>query len=120
MATQASVPAPQRKGGFGAWLVRILGALPYTVSGIEQIHGDAISGADKKKLAMESLGLAIETTGEVDPALDPALIAASQLVSLAIDGVKKVYNEVKKPKPATAVGDPAPVVPTPAPAPAAE
>src|ERR1700753_4020118 len=93
MATSTVTPAPS---GFGDWLKRTLGAIPYIVGGIEQVHGDAKSGATKKQLAMESLGLAIQATGEIDRALDPALIAATTLISQTIDGVKAVYNAVKK------------------------
>jgi hypothetical protein len=93
-------------GGFGAWLTRTLGSIPYLVSGIEQIHSEA-SGATKKQLALDSLGLAINVTGAIDPALDPALVAATSLISSTIDGVKAVYNAAKN-KPA-APAAPAPV-----------
>jgi len=109
MATSSapSQAGPVKSGGFGGWLTRTLGALPYLVSGIEQIHAGA-SGETKKQLAMESLGLAFQVTGAIDPALDPALLAAAKLISVSIDGVKEVYNAVKN-KPA--ISDPAAAAP---------
>ena len=40
-------------------------AAPYIVVGIQAIHGDAVSGADKKTLALEALGLAASTADSV-------------------------------------------------------
>jgi len=76
----------------GSWLVKLLSLLPYVVSGIEQIHGDAKSGVEKKQLAMEALGLASGVATAADPSQKAAIAAATDLVSNAIDGVKNVYN----------------------------
>ena len=84
------------KGGMGGWLVKLLGLIPYVVSGIEHIHGDSISGADKKTLAMEALGLAATSAAAVDPSQQAAIEAAAGLASSAIDGVKNVYNAVTR------------------------
>ena len=50
------------------------------VIGIQQIHGDAKSGADKKQLALESLGLAEGAAAVVVPAItsDPNNVALAQ------------------------------------------
>jgi hypothetical protein len=98
----------EKRQGMGNWLIKILSLIPYIVSGIETIHGDTKSGADKKQLAMESLGLAAGAAEAADPGQKPSIIAATQLASSTIDGVVAVYNAVK-PKVAT----PAPATPTP-------
>ena len=49
------------------YLVKSVSALPYIIAGIQQIHSDA-KGADKKQLALESLGLATATAGAILPA----------------------------------------------------
>lgn len=68
------------------WLLQALVNLPAVIQGIQHIHGDAIAGADKKKLAMEALGLATGVAGQVVPAeLQPAVSAATALASSAID-----------------------------------
>lgn len=80
------------------WLTYVMKALslvPYVVHGIESIHGDAKSGAEKKQLAMESLGLAESVAGVVDPEHQPAIDAATSLVSNAIDGTVAVMNATK-------------------------
>lgn len=86
-------------GGLGAWLVRLLANTPVIVSGIEKIHGDA-PGATKKQLALEALGLAGYTAGQVDPDADPVIAASMQLASTLIDNVKTVYNAASGKKPA--------------------
>lgn len=80
------------------WLQYVLKALslvPYVVHGIETIHGDAKSGAEKKQLAMESLGLATEVASAADPEHQAAIDAATSLVSTAIDGTVAVMNAAK-------------------------
>ena len=57
--------------------------LPYVIAGIQQIHSDA-KGADKKTIALESLGLATATAGVVLPA-DQA--AQAQAVSTAFGSI---------------------------------
>lgn len=109
-----------KNNGMGQWMVKLLSLIPYLVSGIQQIHGDAKSGAEKKQLALEALGLAAAGAEGIAPASDdPAIAAATALASTTIDGVKAVYNAAKgnvqpAPKPT-----PAPL-PDAAPAPAAE
>jgi len=98
-----------RMKGMGGWLIKLLSLIPYVVSGIEQIHGDEKSGAEKKQLAMEALGLAATTALTLDPGQSEAIQAAAALASGTIDGVKNVYNAVKKTAPVPA---PAPRVPT--------
>lgn len=58
------------------------------VAGIQSIHGDAKSGADKKTLALESLGLAIGVAGQAvsgDTAVqaDAAATAAAAGIEVA-------------------------------------
>lgn len=105
-----------KTNGMGTWMIKLLSLIPYVVSGIEQIHGDAVSGADKKTLAMEALGLSATTAAQADPGELPAIQAATALASTTIDGVKAVYNAVTQP--ATTAPAPAPV-PAPAPGPVA-
>jgi uncharacterized membrane protein YphA (DoxX/SURF4 family) len=81
---------------WGAWLARALGALPYIVSGIEQMHGEAKSGAEKKQIAMEALGLAYGTATTFLPEQKAAIDAATSLASVAIDGVKTMYNVTRQ------------------------
>jgi len=83
------------KKGMGGWLIKMLGLIPYVVSGIEQIHGDTLHGAEKKQLAMEALGLATTTALTVAPGEQAAIVAAAKLASIAIDGVKEVYNATR-------------------------
>ena len=76
-------------------LARILGYLPLIpsiVQGIETIHGNAVAGADKKTLAMESLGLATAVTDAVAPEFKTEADAASQLASTTIDAVVAAFN----------------------------
>lgn len=93
MVTSASgtVTSPS---GFGAWLTQTLGALPYIVSGIEQIHANA-SGETKKQIALNAVGLAVGAGETIAPEIDPAVAAATTLISATIDGVKAVYNAAK-------------------------
>ena len=75
------------------FLVRALSNIPVIVAGIEQIHGDAKSGAEKKQLAMEALGLATAVAPVVDPAHADIIAAASSVASQTIDGVVTVMNK---------------------------
>lgn len=84
------------KKSVGSWLIKMLGLIPYVVSGIEQIHGEELRGADKKQLAMDALGLSATTAMVLDPGQSDAISAAAQLASAAIDGVKAVYNATRK------------------------
>lgn len=89
----------------GKWIFQMLQLLPVIVTGIEHIHGDAKTGAEKKQLAMESLGLASGLAGAVDPSQQAIIDASTQLASTAIDGVVAVMNaaKVKTPAPPAAV-----------------
>ncbi len=76
-------------------LARILGYLPLIpsiVQGIESIHGNALAGADKKTLAMQSLGLATAVSDAVAPEFKTEADAASQLASTTIDAVVAAFN----------------------------
>lgn len=73
-------------------LINALSAVPYIVAGIEKIHGDSKSGAQKKQLAMEALGLASTSASVIDPAQATTINAASTLVSQTIDGVVSVMK----------------------------
>jgi len=98
-----------KNNGMGTWMIKLLSLIPYVVSGIEQIHGDAKSGKEKKQLAMEALGLAAAGATAIAPANDdPAIQAATALASMTIDGVKSVYNASKN---ADAAKPPAKVTP---------
>jgi hypothetical protein len=103
-----------KNNGMGMWMIKLLSLLPYVVSGIEQIHGDAKTGAEKKQLALEAVGLGSNAAAFIDPKDAPAIAAATQLASTTIDGVKSVYNAVRPKAPVA----PAPVI-DPAPAPPA-
>ena len=61
----------------------LLSALPYIISGIQQIHSDA-AGATKKQLALEALGLATATAGAILP---PEQAAQSQAIGGAIGNI---------------------------------
>jgi hypothetical protein len=54
------------------WLTVLLNPnlISALVAGIQAIHGDAKSGADKKTLALESLGLAEGAASVIVPAVD--------------------------------------------------
>lgn len=111
MAT--STVAPMKNSGMGAWMIKLLGLIPYVVSGIEQVHGDAMSGASKKQLALKSLGLAAGGAEALDPDADPAIRAATALAAQTIDGVKAVYNAAKGKAPAAPATPAAPAAAAP-------
>lgn len=95
----ATAAAENSIGGEPMWLqylIRALSMVPVIVSGIEQVHGDAKSGAEKKQLAMEALGLAASVAPVIDPAHQQTISAASSLASQAIDGVVAVMNSAKE------------------------
>ena len=77
------------------YLMRILPLIPNVVAAIEKEHGDAKSGADKKQLAMESLGLASSVADAVTPETQATVDAATALASSTIDGVVSVMNTQK-------------------------
>jgi hypothetical protein len=79
-----------------AYLMRALTSLPYIIQGIEAIHGNAKSGAEKKQLALDALGLASVVDQTIDPSHAQAAQAATQVVSQAIDGIVAVANAAKE------------------------
>lgn len=77
------------------WFSRLVASLPLipgVITAIEQIHGDAKSGADKKQLALESLGLAGQAAAGLDPAEAPAIESITNLIGNTIDGVVSAFN----------------------------
>jgi hypothetical protein len=87
--------------------MKMLTLIPIIVSGIEHLHGETMRGADKKALAMEALGLSAGVAGAIAPEQQQAIEASKVLASNAIDGVKAVYNAVKKqPAPVPAANAP--------------
>jgi hypothetical protein len=107
-----------KNNGMGTWMIKLLSLIPYVVSGIEQIHGDAKTGKEKKQLALEALGLASSSAEAIDSKDASAIQAATFLASTTIDGVKSVYNAVTK-KQAVPIGDPGPGAGAPDPEPPA-
>jgi hypothetical protein len=75
-----------------SWVVKIVQAAPAAVIATEAVAGQAKSGADKKTLAMSSLGFADEIAGMIDPNYKASYDAAAQLASSVIDGVVSVAN----------------------------
>jgi len=65
------------------YFTKSISALPYIIAGIQAIHADA-KGADKKTLALESLGLATATAGVLLP---PDQAAQAQAVSGAVGSI---------------------------------
>ena len=65
------------------YLTKSLSALPYIIAGIQAIHQDA-KGADKKTLALESLGLATATAGALLP---PEQAAQAQAIGGAVGNI---------------------------------
>lgn len=74
-------------------IAKMLSLLPYLLMGIEQIHADA-SGATKKQLAMESLGLASTAEGAILPGKQAEITAATQFASVSIDAVVATANQL--------------------------
>jgi hypothetical protein len=98
------------------YLIRALSLVPYVVSGIEQIHGEAKSGTAKKQLAMDALGLSSTVAKQMSPEHAEAADAAAQLVSTAIDGTVAVMNAARglqTPSPLAPQRDPAFLTPAP-------
>jgi hypothetical protein len=71
----------------------LLPLIPGVVQGIEAIHGSAKSGAGKKQLAMESLGLASGVAGAVLPGDQAEISAVTNVVSSAIDSTVSLFNQ---------------------------
>lgn len=77
-------------------LVQITSILPYVIMGIQQIHTDA-KGADKKTLAMESLGLATATAEAILPGQQVQIAAVSTAVSNTIDNIVAAMHAISAP-----------------------
>jgi len=95
------------------WLSLFLSALhlvPGVVAGIENIHGSAKSGADKKTLALQSLGLASGAAAAAAPQDATIINAATSAVGEVIDSTVDLFNAVGWPHQAA----PTPAPPTPA------
>jgi len=107
------------------WLsifLKAFSAIPYIVAGIEHIHGDAKSGADKATLAQESLGLASATASAFAPAADQQIVANfTNLASQTITAVQQAFAASGTPTngvvPPALQAAPVTAAPTPAPAP---
>lgn len=96
-----------------SWLLSLVSAIPYIVSGIQAIHGDAVSGATKKQLAMESLGLAGNVAvGTLTGDNQKYAAAATSLASSIIDSFVTTAKTTGLPgfTPPTPVVVPTPVV----------
>lgn len=64
-------------------------------AGVEKIHGDTLSGPDKKAMVMNAIAEAASVAEAVDPK-DGALIeGAAKLASIAIDAIVSVFNSLK-------------------------
>lgn len=77
------------------WLSMLLSLIPNIVLGVERIHGEAKSGADKKTLALDALKVAVSgATGIAPNELQPAIAAAGGLASSVIDGTVGLFNAI--------------------------
>lgn len=101
-----------------SFITQLLQAIPATVMGIEQIAGEA-PGADKKTLALQSLGLAEGVAEFVAPQFKPVIDAATMLAGGAIDSTVALFNAIQHPTFTAPAPTPIAVVQTTAAAPAA-
>jgi hypothetical protein len=76
-----------------AKVLQVLMMVPGIVQGIEVIHGDAKSGADKKQLALESLGLAGSVAAAVAPGEQQQIVAVTQFAADTIDKTVSLFNQ---------------------------
>lgn len=85
-------------------LLGLLQFIPAIVTGIQHIHGDAVSGATKKQLALEALGLAsnVATGGLVPARFQPQVQQFTKVASDAIDLTVAGYNAAGWPDKAVA------------------
>lgn len=74
------------------WL-SLLQFIPVIVTGIEHIHGDVKSGATKKQLALEALGLASGVAIGALPNNQPEVQQFTQVASDAIDATVAAFNK---------------------------
>jgi len=95
------------------WLAVLLNPqlISALVAGIETIHGDAKSGADKKTLALESLGLAEGAASVIVPAVDSnpndaaLATAAGAVAQSAIVGTSVIASKTSAQDKASAIID---------------
>jgi hypothetical protein len=92
-------------------LVSILPLVPVVVAGIEQIHADTVSGAGKKQLALEALGLASGVAQNVLPGDTQEIEASTALAGSVIDAVVAMFNRTGVFGHGTAVAPPPPPPP---------
>jgi len=78
------------------YLVRALSSIPIIVAGIEHLHGESKSGAEKKQMAMDALGLSAYVADAVNPENRDIIESATSLASRTIDGVVSVMNTAKE------------------------
>jgi hypothetical protein len=71
-------------------------AIPVIVAGVETLHKDK-SGAEKKQIAMDALGVASGVAAAVEPQYSEAISAATQGASCAIDAVVAGFNASNHP-----------------------
>jgi hypothetical protein len=77
-------------------LQQILAVAPYAIVGIQAIHNDA-KGADKKTIALESLGLASALGAAVAPEVSPQIQVVSKAVGNVIDEVVTALHGLNAP-----------------------
>lgn len=81
------------------WLqysARAFSALPYIIAGIQHVHGDALSGVEKKNLALEALGVAYMGAEMVDPVHAPQIQAVTSMAGTAIDAIVTLMHAAKE------------------------
>lgn len=86
---------------FLKYFYTVLPLIAPATSAIEALVTEAKSGATKKQLAVDSLGVATAIAGTIDPANSSEIHAANTLVSTAIDSIVALQNAFK-PKAAAA------------------
>lgn len=74
------------------WVQMILQLTPYIVTGVEAIAGDKASGATKKQMALDALGVATAGALQVDPADAQLTQTASALTGMVIDATVSDLN----------------------------
>src|ERR1051325_3455006 len=81
-------------------MLSLIPLVPGIVQSVEMIHVAAKNGAEKKELAMASLGLATGVASVALPEEKEAIDAATNLASNLIDNVVSFLNATKQmPKP---------------------
>lgn len=80
---------------FVKWFETVLPYVRPSVAAVEQLVTEAKSGATKKQLAIDSLGVATAIAEHIDPANTEEISAANQLVSISIDSAVAAMNAFK-------------------------